>query len=204
MYADSSIISAMMFNKSDRGGGICLAWRKGVELEIVYADSSIISMKWKEFSSQISMLLFSGGKMAIAGVVRDHSSAIVWAKTLVGNSPFPLVAADAEAARMSCFWVYKESWDIVIMEGDAQTFIKSIRNEAQLPHWSTMTYLQDIKNILTSHPRWSFAFVPRQANRVAYEMAAWALKNDFSGTLESNKLPFSIRKVVEMESAKNV
>ncbi|KAG5524463.1 hypothetical protein RHGRI_031205 [Rhododendron griersonianum] len=109
VYADSSIISALMFNKSGRGGGICLAWRKGVELEIVYAESSIISMKWKEFSSQISMLLFSGGKMAIAGVVRDHSSSIVWAKTLVGNSPFPLVAADAEAARISCFWVYKES-----------------------------------------------------------------------------------------------
>lgn len=34
---------------------------------------------------------FSGGKMAIAVVVRDHASAIVWAKTLVGNSSSPLL-----------------------------------------------------------------------------------------------------------------
>ncbi|KAE9453257.1 hypothetical protein C3L33_14842, partial [Rhododendron williamsianum] len=32
---------------------------------------------------------FSGGKMAIAVVVRDYTSAIVWAKTLVGNSSSP-------------------------------------------------------------------------------------------------------------------
>ncbi|KAH7839462.1 hypothetical protein Vadar_004458 [Vaccinium darrowii] len=103
------------------------------------------------------------------------------------------LVAEAEAARMAATWGGVEEWSSVILEGDSQVVVNAITDLSCSPHSSITQLIKDVRSIFSSNLGWRASFSGRSSTRAAHEMAQWAFRLNFSGTLLCDQLPHSVQ-----------
>ena len=80
--------------------------------------------------------------------------------------------------------------DRICIESDSKTCVDHIRGVVRNFPWRVSHLLADLLALASNHPRWSFAWVNRKANRTSHELVGWSLRNRFWGSFDIRSGPF--------------
>jgi ribonuclease HI len=112
----------------------------------------------------------SEGKFGIGICFRDSHGSLVQAHTMV--FPFEVTSTECEASALKHALLIATAYGFerVIFESDCQTVVNAITNDYRYEN-ELGTLLSTCKSILTANASYNIAFVRRQANRVAHNLA---------------------------------
>lgn len=97
-----------------------------------------------------------------ACIARDLNGSIIHIKAAQGNSDDPLVV-EAMAARLAENWAKENVWQRVSFEGDNAGVIDAI-NSSLSPPWRIEALINDIKDLISSNPQWTWSKINRRCS----------------------------------------
>ena len=110
-------------------------------------------------------------------VVRDKEGEVIAAKSSIRGGFLAPANAEALAALTAIQLCGEQGHDRVIFIGDAKSVVDAVNSEEQ--DWSRGGNVTEaIRAQIRSHPRWSFTYSNREANRVAHVLARWAIQQN--------------------------
>nr|XP_048333635.1 uncharacterized protein LOC125423442 [Ziziphus jujuba var. spinosa] len=94
----------------------------------------------------------------------------------------------------------EEGYSTVICESDAKSVIESIKDSRIPPHWTAVSILRKIWELIPSFESISFLWTPRQINVLAHLVARWSLVNVNLDLVSRSVLPNLFVSTMNQES----
>jgi ribonuclease HI len=117
------------------------------------------------------------GKVGLGVVIRDRQGRMWASRSRTVRGCLDPITGELLAALMVVHLCREMGIQNALFEGDAKVVVEAITS-GDLDESSRGHLLEDIRVSLRGVPRWKLNFVRREGNKVAHQLAAWALREE--------------------------
>ncbi|RZC45380.1 hypothetical protein C5167_038334 [Papaver somniferum] len=142
---------------------------------------------------------FKDGRYAGAAVARNHCGDICGAVTKTGLANAS-VMAEAMGFYMATELAQWLGFSFVIIEGDCQTVVNTLKGISRSPPWRIWKIIDDIKAATRGVADVHYSFTPKQANSLAHEVAAYAFTHNVQARWTATEIPLCISQLANLSS----
>lgn len=145
----------------------CVAW--------THCDSPVLH-NWSPPSQGVFKINYDAAlrdnRICIAVVCRNWKGEGIQARLnrLAGVVP---IEGEARAARLACSLAEELGLQNLALEGEAQALVTRVVHTDMVPDWIIEAEVLTMRAMLKSHGQWTFRWIPRVGNDMAYALARW-------------------------------